>query len=132
MIVLDTSAILAVLLLEPDAAAYATAIAAEPDRMMSTVSLLEAGLVLASKRGASAVRELNEIVKSAPIQAVPFATEHVAIAHDAFIRFGKGRHRAGLNFGDCASYALAKALGARLLFKGGDFAQTDITPAKLP
>lgn len=132
MIVVDTSALLAVLLLEPDAAAYATAIAAEPDRMMSTVSLLEASLVLASKRGASAVRELDEIVKAAPIRAVPFAADHVAIARDAFMRFGKGRHPAGLNFGDCASYALAKALDARLLFKGDDFSRTDITPAALP
>lgn len=85
--------------------------------------------VLLSRAGEGRLRDLHEFCVRGSVETVPFGPEHVALAFDAFRRFGKGRHPAGLNFGDCFSYALAKATGEPLLFKGDDFTRTDVTAA---
>lgn len=127
--VIDTSALMAVLLREPEAASFATAIATATERYASAVTLLETGIVLANVRGQSAIHELDRMILSAGIQIVPFDAGQSLIARHACEKFGRRRHPASLNFGDCAAYALAKSLGQPLLFKGGDFALTDINPA---
>ena len=127
--IIDTSAILAVLLAEPDAARYEDAIAAAWPRRMSAVALLEAAMVVESRGGAAAGHELDLLLEKAAVELVPVTPEHANDARRAWRRFGKGRHPAALNFGDCLTYALADALGEPLLFKGGDFARTDIEAA---
>ncbi|HYG90528.1 MAG TPA: type II toxin-antitoxin system VapC family toxin [Azospirillum sp.] len=129
MIVVDTSALIAILKNEPDAALFAKAIGDADDCFLSAVSLLEGGLVAIGLGAESAADDLDDLVRLHEIKIVPFDADLAAIARDAFIRFGKGRHPAGLNMGDCASYALAKALGLPLLFKGDDFSQTDVLSA---
>ena len=97
---------------------------------MSAVSLQEASMVLAGKAGAEADwAPLDEFIARAGLEIVPHNRKLAEVAREAFLRFGKGRHLARLNFGDCASYALAKSLNIPLLFKGSDFAKTDIVPA---
>ncbi|MFT8422207.1 MAG: type II toxin-antitoxin system VapC family toxin [Gluconacetobacter sp.] len=132
MIVLDTSALVAVLRHEDEADAFLRIIA-ETDRcLLSAVSLLETSMVLAGKVGdKSAWQGLDDLIETAAIEIVPQDADQARIARDAFLRFGKGRHPAGLNFGDCASYALAHAHDAPLLFKGADFPHTDIMSAQL-
>ncbi|MFT8644558.1 MULTISPECIES: type II toxin-antitoxin system VapC family toxin [Acetobacteraceae] len=132
MIVLDTSALVAALRREDEADAFLRIIA-ETDRCpLSAVSLLETSMVLAGKVGdESAWRGLDDLIETAAIEIVPQDADQERIARDAFLRFGKGRHPAGLNFGDCASYALARAHDAPLLFKGEDFPHTDIMSAQL-
>ena len=96
---------------------------------MSVASFLEAAIVLESRGGATAGPELDLFVERALIELVPVTAEHAQAARRAWRRFGKGNHPAGLNFGDCFVYALADATGEPLLFKGADFALTDIEPA---
>jgi len=97
---------------------------------MSSVSLQEASMVLAGRHAdATAWKELDRIILDLELEIVAHSSELARIAREAFLRFGKGRHPARLNCGDCASYALAKSLDIPLLFKGGDFAKTDIVPA---
>lgn len=127
--VIDTSALLAVLLDEPDAEHFEAAIAQASRRLMSTVSILETGIVLERRYGDIGTVELDRILHRAEIEAAPFTPEQCDLARQAFRNFGKGRHRAGLNFGDCAAYALSRASGEPLLFKGNDFTQTDIIRA---
>jgi ribonuclease VapC len=127
-VVIDSSAVMAILKDEPEAAAFATAIAAAPERHISAVSVLEAGIADARRHGSSGSRDLDALIVAAALQVIPFDAEQAAVARHAFQRFGRGRHPAKLNFGDCATYALAKSLGQPLLFKGNDFALTDITP----
>lgn len=127
--IIDTSAILAVLLGEPDAGRYEDAIAAAWPRRMSVVALLEAAMVVESRGGASAGQELDMLLEKSAVELVPVTPEHANAARRAWRRFGKGNHPAGLNFGDCFAYALAKTAGEPLLFKGEDFAQTDIEVA---
>ena len=124
--VIDTSAITAILLNEPEAHTFRLAVSRDPVRLMSTVSALEATCVLESRRGAAAGAELELLLHKIAVQVVPFDDNQLEIARNAWRRFGKGRHRASLNFGDCVAYALAKATGEPLLFKGTDFSQTDI------
>lgn len=128
--VIDTSGLLAILLGENEAAAFARAIAAEPRRLLSAVSALEAAIVIETKKGPPGGRELDLLIHRAGIEVVPMTADQVDLAREAYRRFGKGRHPAGLNLGDCCAYALARQSGAPLLFKGSDFARTDI--ARVP
>jgi ribonuclease VapC len=129
MIAVDTSALIAILFAEQEAEAFKVRLAAEPARV-SAVSLQEASMVLAGRLGdATAWQELDELIQAVSLEVIAHDQQLAEIARDAFLRFGKGRHPARLNCGDCASYALAKLLGIPLLFKGTDFAQTDIVPA---
>lgn len=124
--VIDTSALVALLAMEPEAARLASAIEADTTRLVSAATLLEAGLVIESRLGASGGAELDLLVAKAGMVVEPFTADQAAIARDAWRRFGKGRHAAGLNLGDCFGYALARASGEPLLFKGRDFVNTDI------
>ena len=126
--IVDTSAILAVLFQEPDAAHYAKMIAETPHCRLSVASLLEASIVLQA-RGGMVDTELDLFIEKANIELVPFSLEQASAARDAWRQFGKGHHPAGLNFGDCFAYALAHTSGEPLLFKGDDFARTDIRAA---
>lgn len=127
--VVDTSALVAILLGEPSAESLITVLQREPDRRISAASLVEAGMVMQARLGDAGERELDLLVRQLGIVTIPFTAEHVDLARSAFRRFGKGRHPASLNFGDCFSYALAQALGEPLLFVGEDFARTDIASA---
>lgn len=127
--VIDTSALLAVILEEPDASLYFSAIANSPVRLVSTGSVVEASLVLVGRRTPGGTALLDTLISQFDMEVVSFNVQQAQIAREAFRRFGKGRHKAGLNFGDCFSYALAKETGQPLLFKGNDFTHTDLTPA---
>ena len=105
------------------------AILAARERLMSSGNLLEAALVAEGRYGDAARSEFDLLVSDLKLEIVSFAPEHVTLAREAFRRYGKGRHPAGLNFGDCMAYALAKERGEPLLFKGEDFSQTDIQAA---
>ena len=120
--IIDTSAILAILFGEPDAGRYENAIAGVWPRRMSSVALLEAAMVVESRGGARAGAELDALLEKAEIELAPVTPEHAATARRAWRRFGRGNHPAGLNFGDCFAYALAETAGEPLLFKGRDFA----------
>ena len=127
--IVDSSAVLAVLYREADAERYETAIATAPNCRMSVANVLEVSIVLEGRGGEAAAHELDVFLEKAGIVLTPVMGEHVEAARLAWRRFGKGNHRAALNFGDCFAYALAKTTGEPLLFKGKDFAQTDIEPA---
>jgi ribonuclease VapC len=124
--VIDTSAIVAILLNEPERESFTSSILAAPSRLMSAISKLEAGMVLIGREGVQIAADLDELIGQFDIEIVPFDNAHASIARDAFVRYGKGRHPAGLNFGDCAAYALAIAEAEPLLFKGTDFGATDV------
>ncbi len=129
MIAVDTSALVAILKQEPDAKVFAAALANNV-ALVSSVSLLETAIVMAGRNGdAAALRPLDQLVADAKLQIRSHDAALTEIARQAFLRFGKGRHPARLNFGDCAAYALAKSEGLALLFKGDDFSQTDIAAA---
>ena len=123
---LDTSAILAVLLDEPERAAFVNRIEQAERRLVSTMTVLEAAMVLEGRKGNDAGYDLDIFLERGAVEVVPFDEEQLAYARTAFRRFGKGRHSAALNFGDCASYALAQWSGEPLLFKGTDFGATDV------
>jgi ribonuclease VapC len=125
-VTLDTSAILAVLLDETERADFVSRIEQAGRRLVSAVTVLEAGMVLEGRKGDDAGSDLDLFLQRAAIDVVPFDQEQLNHARTAFRRFGKGRHAAGLNFGDCVSYALAQWSGEPLLFKGTDFAATDV------
>ena len=127
--IIDTSAILAILFGEPDAARYEEAIAMAWPRRMSVAALLEAAIVVESRGGTAAGHELDLFLETASIELIPVTTEQADAARRAWRRFGKGNHPAGLNFGDCFVYALAATSDEPLLFKGNDFARTDIEAA---
>jgi ribonuclease VapC len=124
--VLDTSALLAVLFDEPDRRAFTEAMEAADGCLLSAASFVETSMILESRHGAEGVRSLDRLLAAANIEIVTVDLRQAQAARDAFRQFGKGRHPAGLNFGDCFSYALAKCRAEPLLFKGGDFSQTDI------
>lgn len=129
-IVVDTSAIVAILRNEPEKDRLVDAILAASPRLMSAVSLQELGMVIAGHHGNEAAWEpLDALLVRLDVEVVAHDAALARIARMAFLRFGKGRHSARLNFGDCASYALAKAHNVPLLFKGDDFARTDIAMA---
>lgn len=129
--VVDSSAILAILLGEADAATYAAAIEADPSPVMSAVSLLEITLVIGARKKEMGLALLDRFIDEGRIEVVAFDAEQSANARDAWWRYGKGRHPAALNLGDCCSYALAKTRGKPLLYKGNDFLQTDLPAIKL-
>ena len=124
--VLDTSALLAILMADPEAEGVAVAIEHDPIRLVSAGSMLETAIVAESRWGDAGGRELDLLLSKTGISLTPVDAEQVEIARQAFRLFGKGRHPAGLNFGDCFAYALSRASGQPLLFKGDDFAQTDV------
>lgn len=130
--VIDTSAIIAIAYDEPESAKFQRAIAEDNLRLISVASVIEASIVVARKSGRDAAPEalaqLDEIFSSLGLTIEPVTAVHIAIARDAYIRYGKSMHEAGLNYGDCFSYALAKDAGEPLLFKGDDFSKTDIRP----
>ena len=124
--VIDTSALVALLGMEPEAARLAAAIEADGTRLISAASILEAAVVIESRYGPDGGRELDLLVAKAGLSVEPVTAQQAEIAREAWRRFGKDRHPASLNFGDCFSYALARVTGEPLLFKGTDFPQTDV------
>lgn len=130
MIAIDTSALIAILQHEPERATYFDVIADALPRLISAVSVLEAGLVMHSKLGPSGITDVFDFLEFIEVEVVPFDASQARLALEAFAKYGKGVHsKARLNFGDCASYALAKSRNAALLFKVSDFTATDITAA---
>jgi ribonuclease VapC len=130
--VIDTSALLAILLDEPERRTFNEAIEAADSRVVSAATFVEISIVIESRFGAEGLRDLDLFLERAGIELVAVETDHAYVARRAFSRFGKGRHPAGLNYGDCFAYALATVLEEPLLYKGEDFGQTDITPFVLP
>jgi ribonuclease VapC len=128
-VIVETSALVAVVLQEPGYRRLLEAMAAAPARGVGTPSLAEAGLVLSSRLGRDAEPLLTRLLEQLDVVPVAFGEQHRAEAVRAFRRFGRGRHPARLNFGDCLSYAVARLADEPLLFVGDDFAQTDLTPA---
>jgi ribonuclease VapC len=124
--VIDTSALVAVLLNEPHAVRIAGAIAAGSPRLLSAASLLEASIVIESRKGAAGGRELDLLLYRTDIEIVSVDHGQAEVARLAWRRYGRGQHPANLNYGDCFSYALAKSRRLPLLFLGSDFSQTDI------
>jgi ribonuclease VapC len=124
--VLDTSAILAILQDEPERRRFNEAIEAAETRSLSTASFVECSMILESRYGADGVRDLDLFIAKAQVSLVPVDEEQADLARRAFRKYGKRRHPASLNFGDCFSYALARALDEPLLFKCDDFPQTDV------
>lgn len=125
--VIDTSALLAILFNEPERRTFNEAIEAAESRKVSAATFVEVSMVLESRFGAEALRELDLFFERAGIEIAAVDSEQARVAQRAFSRFGKGRHPAGLNFGDCFSYALAMVVGEPLLYKGEDFRQTDVS-----
>jgi ribonuclease VapC len=123
--VIDTSAVLAILLDEPERRRFNEAIEMADSRRISAATFVETSIVIESRFGAQGLQALDRFMERADIEVVPVDVEQARAAREAFIRFGKGHHAAGLNFGDCFSYALARVLAEPLLFKGDDFARTD-------
>jgi ribonuclease VapC len=129
-VIVDTSAVIAILKEEDDAAVYAHAIATAEARRLSAVSYLECGIVLDSQRDPIVSRGLDELIQEAKIVVEPVTERQARLARQAYADFGKGSgHPAGLNFGDCLSYALALDLREPLLWKGNDFGHTGIESA---
>jgi len=124
--VIDTSAILAILFNEPETANFATAIESDPIRLMSAANIFETMVVVEARKGEMGARELDLLLHKASIDIVGFDNEHIEIARKAWRKYGKGKHPASLNFGDCFAYSLAKISNEPLLFKGNDFNKTDI------
>lgn len=124
--VVDTSAVIAILTGEPEQAAFLKALESGNSRMMSVASVVEASIVSEKSRGGAAVRELDLFLATSGIELVAVDAEQARVARRAFSQYGKGRHRARLNFGDCFVYALAMTLSEPLLFKGDDFGHTDV------
>src|SRR5271167_1449466 len=129
--VIDTSAIIAVLLDEANAVGIAQPIESGSPRLLSAANLLEASMVIESRKGEAGGRELDLLLYRAAIEVVAVDQDQAEIARLAWRRFGKGRHPAALNYGDCFAYALAKSRRAALLFTGDDFARTDIECVRL-
>ena len=127
--IVDTSAVLAILLNESDYEHYKRAIAQAERCLMSVANFFESTIIFEGRVGSAGGRELDLLIEEAPIQLVAVTPEHIQAARRAWRQFGKGNHPAGLNFGDCFAYALAKKTGEPLLFKSRDFALTDIKAA---
>jgi ribonuclease VapC len=127
--VIDTSAVVAILADEPERARFVQMIAADEVRLLSAVSRVECTCVIEGRKRAAGRAELDLFLREAAIEIAPVTADQAEIACDAFRRFGRGRHPAGLNIGDTFAYALARATGEPLLFKGDDFSRTDILSA---
>ena len=128
--IVDTSAVIAVLFAESDAAVYANAIARADSCRMSAATFVEVAIIVEAQTKGSGARQMDAFMRRAGITIEPVTEEHAHLAWQAFTDFGKGRHPASLNYGDCFSYALAKATGEPLLFKGKDFTKTDLVAAR--
>jgi ribonuclease VapC len=128
-VIVDASALLAILFAEDDAVRYAQAIAKADACRISAVNFAEAGISVDRQAGVAAGRELDTLVRRAGLSVEPVTVEQAHVARQAYLDFGKGNHPAGLNFGDCFAYALARETGEQLLYKGNDFAKTDIRSA---
>ena len=124
--VIDTSALLALLLDEPEAEGFRTALELDEVRLVSAATLLETAIVIESRKGDAAGRELDRLIDKAAIDVVAVDANQIDEARRAWRRFGRGRHEAGLNYGDLFAYALSRASGEALLFKGDDFRRTDV------
>lgn len=124
--VIDTSALIAIALDEPEAVHLEQCVVADPVRLISAATLLEVAMVLETNLGEAAGRELDLWLLKAGIDVIAVDADQIEVARRAWRRFGKGRHPAGLNYGDCFSYALAFTRQQPLLFKGDDFGKTDI------
>lgn len=129
--VIDSSALIAILLGEAQAPAIAAALAADPKRLVSAFTAFETAVVIEARKGPVGGRELDLLVHRTRIDIVPMTGDHFRLAREAYAKYGKGRHPAGLNLGDCCSYALARHSGEPLLFIGEDFSRSDITTVKL-
>jgi ribonuclease VapC len=130
--VVDTSALVAILFGEPDADRFVQALAAAPIRLLSAVTRVEVSFVVEGRKREAGRADLELLLRDGAFEIASVTPQQAQIAIEAFRRYGKGRHRAGLNIGDCFSYALAVATGDRLLFKGEDFAHTDVAAALPP
>jgi len=124
--VIDTSALVAIFLAEPERKTFLEHILQADKKLLSAANAVETGIVLEARRGEAAGREFDLFVVRANIEVVPVDAEQSEIARSAWRKYGKGRHSAGLNFGDCFAYALAKLSGQKLLAKGEDFRFTDV------
>lgn len=124
--VLDTSALVALLLNEPEAEAFRLAIEEDATRLVSAATLLETAIVIEARKGEAGGRELDLLIHKADMTVVAVDLGQVSEARRAYRRFGRGRHAADLNFGDCFAYALARTSGEPLLFNGEDFVRTGI------
>ncbi len=127
--ILDTSALVAILYREPEAAPFVALIHGADVCRISVANHVELAMAMESQIGPEGTRQAEAFLRRAGVVIEPVTVNHGELARQAFLDFGKGRHKAGLNFGDCFAYALAKATGEPLLFKGNDFALTDIVPA---
>lgn len=124
--VIDTSALIAILIGEPSSSRLIAAVEADQTRLVSAATVVEASLVLLGRYGEAGEPQLDRILRIIGAEVVPVGEEQVTLARDAALRFGRGRHPASLNFGDCFSYALSVARGEPLLFVGDDFAKSDV------
>ncbi|MBF0240671.1 MAG: type II toxin-antitoxin system VapC family toxin [SAR324 cluster bacterium] len=124
--VIDTSAIIAILLGEPEGMPLSHSIVQDNKRIISSFSVLESSIVIEAKKGPSGKKELDLLLHRIMAEIIPFNIDQMEIARIAWSKFGKGRHPASLNIGDCCSYALSKYSGEALLFKGEDFSKTDL------
>ncbi|MCO5132064.1 MAG: type II toxin-antitoxin system VapC family toxin [Xanthobacteraceae bacterium] len=124
--VIDTSALIAILQNEPESAYFEELIRDSVVSLIAAPTRFETAMIVLSRRGEPGLEILRDFLLKMNIETVPFDARHADLALDAFRRYGKSRHRAGLNLGDCVSYALAKATSEPLLFKGDDFAHTDV------
>jgi ribonuclease VapC len=127
--VVDSSIIVAIIREESDAAVWIDILDRTPQAFLSVVSYVETSMVIAGRRSDADLDRVDATLKALHVSVVPVTVDQGAVALAGFLRFGRGRHSAGLNIGDCFAYALAKSRGLPLLFKGDDFAKTDIVPA---
>ena len=127
--IVDSSALVAIVLREPGWEAIVARLGAATSPAIGAPTLAEAGLVLTAKIGAKARIVLSRLLQESGLSIVPFGEEHWRVAVEAYARFGKGKHPAALNFGDCLTYAVAQLAGQPLLFVGSDFSKTDLRPA---
>jgi ribonuclease VapC len=127
--IIDTSALVAVLDQELEAERIVRTLASAPERILSAANLVEVGIVMQARRGDDGARDLDLLLAKLRVDIAVVTANQADIARKAFRRYGRGRHAANLNFGDCFTYALAKDTSAPLLFKGDDFGQTDVMVA---
>ncbi len=128
--VVDTSALVAILLDEPERDELIAVLADAEAPLISAATLVEASIVMQAKTGDDGIADLDDLLSAAAVRCVALDEAQAQVAREAFSRYGKGRAPAALNLGDCFAYALARTRGRPLLFKGSDFAQTDIAPAR--
>ena len=127
--IIDTSALVAILDQEPEADRIVRTLASAPERTLSAANLVEAGIVMQARRGDDGARDLDLLLAKLRVDIAGVTASQADIARKAFRRYGRGPHPANLNFGDCFAYALAKHKSAPLLFKGNNFGQTDVMVA---